>query len=92
VIPKEHAIFRFEIPLPPGATTRGAERSGTGTGTGAGPGTETGTRMETSGLASSSPPSQQQRTLIFELHGSQFENRPVDRANKKFKQRNLSDL
>ncbi|EPS32614.1 hypothetical protein PDE_07574 [Penicillium oxalicum 114-2] len=27
--------------------------------------------------------------LVFELHGSQFENRPVDRANKKFKWRNI---
>ncbi|KAJ5893614.1 hypothetical protein N7495_005305 [Penicillium taxi] len=27
--------------------------------------------------------------LVFELHGSQFENRAVDRANKKFKWRNI---
>lgn len=27
--------------------------------------------------------------LVFELHGSQFENRPVVRANKKFKWRNV---
>jgi ribonuclease P protein subunit POP4 len=31
----------------------------------------------------------QLRPLVFELHGSQFENRPVDRANKKFKWRNI---
>ncbi|KAJ5165809.1 hypothetical protein N7492_006105 [Penicillium capsulatum] len=30
--------------------------------------------------------------LVFELHGSQFENRPVDRANKKFKWRNVDYL
>ena len=30
--------------------------------------------------------------LVFELHGSQFENRAVDRATKKFKQRNMSYL
>ena len=30
--------------------------------------------------------------LIFELHGSQFENRPVDRANKKFKWKNVDYL
>lgn len=30
--------------------------------------------------------------LIFELHGSQFENRPTDRATKKFKQKNMVDL
>ncbi|KAJ5159904.1 uncharacterized protein N7482_006908 [Penicillium canariense] len=29
------------------------------------------------------------KPLVFELHGSQFENRPVDRANKKFKWRNI---
>jgi ribonuclease P protein subunit POP4 len=27
--------------------------------------------------------------LVFELHGNQFENRAVDRANKKFKWRNI---
>ncbi|KAJ5246325.1 hypothetical protein N7468_001308 [Penicillium chermesinum] len=32
------------------------------------------------------------RPLVFELHGSQFENRPVDRANKKFKWRNVDYL
>lgn len=30
--------------------------------------------------------------LVFELHGSQFENRAPDRATKKFKQRNMKDL
>lgn len=30
--------------------------------------------------------------LMFELHGSQFMSRATDRATKKFKQRNLSDL
>ncbi|KAJ5120496.1 uncharacterized protein N7515_009884 [Penicillium bovifimosum] len=29
------------------------------------------------------------KPLAFELHGNQFENRPVDRANKKFKWRNI---
>ncbi|PLB42158.1 RNase P/RNase MRP complex subunit [Aspergillus candidus] len=32
------------------------------------------------------------KNLVFELHGSQFENRPVDRANKKFKWRNVDYL
>ncbi|OJI96180.1 hypothetical protein ASPVEDRAFT_120992 [Aspergillus versicolor CBS 583.65] len=32
------------------------------------------------------------KTLVFELHGSQFQNRPVDRANKKFKWRNVEYL
>ncbi|SLM40283.1 ribonuclease p complex subunit [Lasallia pustulata] len=30
--------------------------------------------------------------LVFELHGSQFMNRATDRATRKFKQRNLSNL
>lgn len=30
--------------------------------------------------------------LVFELHGSQFENRAPDRATKKFKQRHTNDL
>ncbi|KLJ12544.1 ribonuclease P protein subunit POP4 [Blastomyces silverae] len=58
-IPKEHTIFRFQVPLP----TSGGED------------------METD-----------KSNLVFELHGSQFENRPVDRANKKFKWRNLDYL
>ncbi|KAL1967988.1 hypothetical protein VTN77DRAFT_2405 [Rasamsonia byssochlamydoides] len=32
------------------------------------------------------------KELVFELHGSQFENRPVDRANKKFKWKNIDYL
>ncbi|KAF7596360.1 hypothetical protein BBP40_002104 [Aspergillus hancockii] len=32
------------------------------------------------------------RELTFELHGSQFQNRPVDRANKKFKWRKVDYL
>ncbi|KAL8712993.1 MAG: hypothetical protein Q9220_002853 [cf. Caloplaca sp. 1 TL-2023] len=30
--------------------------------------------------------------LIFEIHGSSFEHRATDRATKKFKQRNMTDL
>lgn len=33
--------------------------------------------------------SEKKEELVFELHGSQFQNRPVDRANKKFKWRNV---
>lgn len=32
------------------------------------------------------------KELVFELHGSQFQNRAVDRANKKFKWRNVDYL
>lgn len=34
----------------------------------------------------------QPRNLIFELHGSQFENRPTDRATKKYKWQKMGDL
>ncbi|KAB8228196.1 RNase P/RNase MRP complex subunit [Aspergillus alliaceus] len=36
--------------------------------------------------------SDNKKELTFELHGSQFQNRPVDRANKKFKWRNVDYL
>ncbi|KAI9827163.1 MAG: hypothetical protein M1832_005299 [Thelocarpon impressellum] len=58
IVPKEHSIFRFELP-PPGHDLD--EKDGP-------------------------------RNLVFEIHGSQFQNRATDRANKKFKQRNLPDL
>lgn len=35
---------------------------------------------------------EEDKKLVFELHGSQFQNRPVDRANKKFKWRNVDYL
>ena len=35
------------------------------------------------------PPSQD---LVFEIHGSQFENRAPDRATRKFKPKHLKDL
>ncbi|KAL9040968.1 MAG: hypothetical protein Q9214_004281 [Letrouitia sp. 1 TL-2023] len=44
-------------------------------------------RMEVDGVDSSS-----RKPLIFELNGSQFENRATDRATKKFKQRNLTEI
>ena len=61
-IPKEHTVFRFEIPQPQGEFREGENSS------------------------------QKPHNLVFELHGSQFMNRATDRATKKFKQRNLSDL
>ena len=32
------------------------------------------------------------KELVFEIHGSQFQNRAVDRAHKKFKWRNVEFL
>lgn len=59
MIPKEHTIFRFTVPVP---VLEDDEGEGGG------------------------------KELVFELHGSQFENRPVDRANRKFKWRNVDYL
>lgn len=44
-------------------------------------------RAETAPNVQSTP-----KPLVFELHGSQFQNRPVDRANKKFKWKNVEYL
>ncbi|EFE29682.1 uncharacterized protein ARB_03023 [Trichophyton benhamiae CBS 112371] len=60
-IPKEHTIFRFEIPPP------------------SDPNTEARTGFEA-------------KNFVFEIHGNQFENRAPERANKKFKWKNLDYL
>jgi len=44
-------------------------------------------QTETTDAESTSPPN-----LVFELHGSQFENRATDRATKKYKQKHMPDL
>ena len=62
VIPKEHTVFRFQIPQPGSVLGEGGKDS------------------------------EKSEDLVFELYGSQFENRATDRATKKFKQRNLSEL
>jgi len=58
-LPKEHSIFKFEVPL-----------------------MDEGTDQANDVAASST---QTRPGLIFELHGEQFKNRAIDRANKKFK-------
>jgi ribonuclease P protein subunit POP4 len=35
--------------------------------------------------AQTDEPKKETKQLLFEIHGSQFENRPADRANRKFK-------
>ncbi|KAL1954379.1 hypothetical protein VTO42DRAFT_1245 [Malbranchea cinnamomea] len=62
-IPKEHTVFRFELPLPDGKDQGVYDN-------------------ETS----------KRRNLVFEIHGSQFEVRASDRANKKFKWRAMDYL
>ncbi|KAI1910312.1 hypothetical protein LOZ12_004711 [Ophidiomyces ophidiicola] len=60
-IPKEHTVFKFEIPVPTASCLVDGSMD----------------------IPTTS------KKLIFELHGSQFENRAADRANKKFKWRSL---
>ncbi|MCJ1362625.1 hypothetical protein MMC16_001730 [Acarospora aff. strigata] len=79
-IPKEHTIFRFEIPQPQPQPQPQIQRE---------PQPATATTTTT---PSAPAPAPVLPNLIFELHGSQFENRAPDRATKKFKMRNLSDL
>ncbi|KAL8932747.1 MAG: hypothetical protein Q9216_006697 [Gyalolechia sp. 2 TL-2023] len=69
-IPKNHTIFRFQIPQPDAIA-------------------------ETSHSESNSDISDDAmgaNALVFELHGDSFEHRAVERATKKFKQRNLAGL
>ncbi|KAK3053067.1 hypothetical protein LTR09_005693 [Extremus antarcticus] len=62
-VPKEHTVFRFEVPFEEGKTVgEGGEEI------------------------------LQQKPLVFEIHGSQFETRAPDRANKKFRLHLDSDL
>ncbi|KZF22106.1 RNase P/MRP, p29 subunit [Xylona heveae TC161] len=75
VIPKEHAIFRFEIPIPIPPPS----------------GNESGPTSSPASVPVQADQNQP-RPLVFELHGNQFQNRAVDRANKKFKQHSLDDL
>ncbi|KAK2865410.1 hypothetical protein FQN49_003606 [Arthroderma sp. PD_2] len=78
-IPKEHTIFRFEIPFPPALDSDTGQKDA--------PGEQDSTRLggqETEKL--------DKKGLIFELHGNQFENRAPERANKKFKWKNLDYL
>jgi len=43
-------------------------------------------------LVDADKPKIQPRNLVFELHGSLFENRAVDRATRKFKHRRMDEL
>ena len=47
---------------------------------------------ETGDLKDTSQDKAVNKSLVFELHGDQFQHRAVDRANKKFKQHFLPDL
>lgn len=58
ILPKEHSVFRFEVPLSD--------------------------VVDDGGMAQAQK-TDNKHSLVFELHGEQFKNRAVDRANKKFK-------
>lgn len=63
-LPKEHTVFRFEVPRQPLEQLEAIQPS----------------------------QGQEDKSLVFELHGEQFQHRAVDRANKKFKPHFLPDL
>lgn len=76
-MPKEGTIFQIQIPLiDPNAASREAE-------------TEKRLLDDDTEVASTE---RMTRNLIFELQGSQFENRAPDRANKKFKMHVAKDI
>lgn len=70
VIPKNHTIFRIQIPQPDAVEEDPTPKLDKDLG------------EEEMGV----------NALIFELHGSSFEHRAIDRATKKFKQRNIVEL
>ncbi|KAM5490425.1 putative ribonuclease P [Microsporum audouinii] len=76
-IPKEHTVFRFEIPLPRDSDPEAGQKEAIG---------------QASTLPKGLELELEKRNLIFELHGNQFENRAPERANKKFKWKNLDYL
>ena len=75
-IPKRGTVFRLEVPLL--ANNEGGNTEVLNDATA--DATEAGSRTTNAG------------NLVFELHGSQFESRPVERATKKFKQHRMDLL
>lgn len=90
VLPKEHTVFRFEIPpLPESEPEQERERelhestmAAAAEGDGAADAAAGAAAQDTAKV----------KNLVFELHGDQFQHRAVDRANKKFKPHHLPDL
>ncbi len=84
-IPKKDTIFRVEVPLP---EDDGQDDDDAGHGV-------TSQATEQDGGAET-PKSEKKKKkknpLVFELHGNQFQVRPADRANKKFKWRKMDYL
>ncbi|KAI5838344.1 putative ribonuclease P complex subunit Pop4 [Morchella snyderi] len=76
-IPKEHTVFRFELPLP---EEKPATMAGPAT-------TDTTATAEATPATPAKP-----RRMVFELHGQQFMYRAAERVGKKFKGKPLADL
>ncbi|KAF3483098.1 ribonuclease P protein subunit p29 [Arthroderma uncinatum] len=76
-VPKEHTMFRYEIPLPPASDSEARQKEAPD---------------EDSTQLKSQETDKLEKRLVFELHGNQFENRAPERANKKFKWKNLDYL
>lgn len=81
IMPKEGAVFRFEVPLTDEAAIGGKPVEGNELKQ-----ADNSDKIEADGTADDTG------KLIFELHGEQFKNRAVDRANKKFKMHIPPDL
>jgi len=80
-VPKEGAVFRFEVPLADDGEVRG----------------DAGDKVDVEHKADEAKngvnsEKDSRAKLVFELHGEQFKNRAVDRANKKFKMHIPPDL
>jgi ribonuclease P protein subunit POP4 len=78
VVPKEHTVFRFEVPAPVRQVS-GKSEDAQGIREEGAEGEDKAAEME-------------KKNLVFELHGDQFRYRAADRANKKFKTHFLPDL
>jgi len=78
-VPKEGAVFRFEVPLADDEEVKG----------------DAGDEVDVEHQAGEDAVDLEEvrrGKLVFELHGEQFKNRAVDRANKKFKMHIPPDL
>jgi ribonuclease P protein subunit POP4 len=83
-IPKKDTVFRFEVPLPEDDDS--VEENVEGEGEGENDGHNTMSEAKKQNETTEKP---KKKPLTFELHGNQFQVRAADRANKKFKWKNM---
>ena len=79
IVPKEHTVFRFNIPRRGRHCEEKAEEGVV-------------TEGEKGKVGKGEQNGEGKRDLVFELHGNQFIYRAVDRANRKFKSHFLPDV